>query len=105
MRKTRQQEHWIDVEILKDLELIDDEGEEDAVVLPDHEPTEPSIDSPPGEWTEYSDYPPVSRLLKLPRDKYTPEEAQAELARRRGVAKQYGEMIVTGRFYCLRVMD
>jgi hypothetical protein len=106
MRKTKQQDQWLDVEILRDLGLIDEEGEEqDECILPDHEPTEPSIDSPPGEWTEYSDFPPVSRLIRLPRDKYTPEAAWAELTRRRGAARQYGEVIVTSRFFCLRVTD
>jgi hypothetical protein len=99
-----------DVELLRDLGLLDEEPNLEEVLLvqpPPEEPEPPNIDSPPGEWTEYSDTPPAYRLLRFSRGLYQPEDAEMEMRKvcMRDGLKPHGEGYWDARFYCWRLVS
>ncbi len=96
-----------DRELLQDLGLLDEPSLEEALLAqaPPEEPDVPTIDSPPGEWTEYSDTPPSYRLLRLSKS-MSPEEAEREMRKMcmsEGY-KLYGEGFWDARFWCFRLV-
>jgi hypothetical protein len=98
-------EEW---QLLSDLDLLDEPDLEDVLRVqpPPEEPNPPTIDSPPGEWTEYSDKPPAYQLLRLSRGVYAPEDAEVEMRKycmSRGL-KLYGEGYWDARFYVWRLV-
>jgi hypothetical protein len=91
-----------EVDVLIDIGMLDDNlklSEALTIQGPPEEPEPPTMDSPPGEWTEYSDTPKSYRLLRLSREVFTAEEAAVlseNIAKSWGVRK-YGE-----GFFCVR---
>jgi hypothetical protein len=98
-----------EIETLLDLGFLDDDlklAEALTIQGPPEEPEPPSMDSPPGEWTEYSDTPKGYRLLRLSREVFTAEEAAVlseTLCKQWGVRK-YGEGHFCVRWWCWRVV-
>jgi hypothetical protein len=98
-----------EIDVLMDLGMLDDNLKLSEALLiqgPPEEPDVPTMDSPPGEWTEYSDTPPSYRLLRLSRNTFSAEEAAVlseNLCKQWGV-KKYGEGFFDIRFWVWRVV-
>lgn len=100
-----------DLWVAYDLEQLDEDLPltlEEALLVqpPPEEPEPPDMDHPPGEWTEYSDTPAAYELLRLNKDLYSPEEAEAEMRKvcmSRGM-RPSGEGFFDVRFYCWRLV-
>jgi hypothetical protein len=98
-----------EIDVLMDLGVLDDNMKlSEALMIqgPPEEPEPPTMDNPPGEFTEYSDTPREYRLLRLSRATFTAEEAAVlseNLAKKWG-CKKYGEGFFCARWWCWRVV-